>query len=195
MIHLVILELLKLAKKVAESGRTSLLETYKEKISLLRRSFCEIKEDLEDHGKKMKQYQRQQRDAWETLKSSWENVVDRFGRRLDRAIKGEEESTESCEEELTPVEAAPTPSVVVAQPVLLSTLATPSPVAPVATKAPVPPTPVPCLSESPSPIPKFVSILKMQQVLKAHNVKGRSSGEREKLWALIQLNNLVSKVQ
>jgi hypothetical protein len=100
MIHLVILELLKLAKKATESGGGGLLDSYKHKVAAMRRSFHETKEDMDEHGKKMKQYQRQQKKLWDELEISWVGFVSKFGLRLARALKDDDEDEESCDEEL-----------------------------------------------------------------------------------------------
>jgi len=111
MIHMVIQELLKLAKK-AESDDTDLMESYKHKISVMRRYFQETSEDLNSLGKALKAFKRHHKDAMDELDARVTDLVSKFGRRLASTLM----DNDNTDEETTPslrIEADLVPNVVV----------------------------------------------------------------------------------
>lgn len=126
MIHLIVIELLKLAKKAAESGEGGLLESCREKVTAMRRSFQEINEEMSDHGTAMRNYKSRQKKAWDELETSWVGFVGKFKHRLTRALKeNDDEEEESCGKPLVeskvcaagPPMAGATPAMFVSAPV------------------------------------------------------------------------------
>lgn len=91
MVHLVVLELVKMARTLDKSSGVELLEFYKGKVATLRRYMKDTSSDLDGIVKQLKEYNSIQSIAFKKMEVEVKTIVAKFKQRLEDAMQDEEE--------------------------------------------------------------------------------------------------------
>ena len=91
MVHLVVLELVKMARTLDKSTGVELLEFYKGKVATLRKHMKYTSSDLDEIVDKLKKYKSVQSTAFTTMEAEVKGIVAKFKHRLEDAMKDDDE--------------------------------------------------------------------------------------------------------